>query len=93
MIEPMKIAKPWSDTGLSLGKPACMDTDTLIEWIQRQLETEAETRERHDEYLQAHRLWHELNPGIWACCITASRVSPVGVDGEAMARAYKALGF
>lgn len=39
----------WNENQLSLGKPRCMDTPTLIEWIQRQLETEAETHARHVE--------------------------------------------
>lgn len=39
----------WNENQLSLGKPRCMDTPTLIEWIQRQLETEEETHERHLE--------------------------------------------
>lgn len=29
----------WNENALSLGRPDCMDTPTLIEWIQRQLET------------------------------------------------------
>lgn len=39
----------WNENQLSLGKPRCMDTPTLIEWIQRQLETEEETHARHVE--------------------------------------------
>lgn len=39
----------WNENQLSLGKPRCMDTPTLIEWIQRQLETSEETHARHVE--------------------------------------------
>lgn len=37
----------WSEQQLALGKPICMSTETLIEWIQRQLETPEETEARH----------------------------------------------
>lgn len=40
---------PWDEDALSLGRPRAMDTPTLIEWIQRQLETEEETEARHQE--------------------------------------------
>lgn len=36
----------WNENDLQRGKPALMDTPTLIEWIQRQLETLEETQER-----------------------------------------------
>lgn len=36
----------WNENALSLGRPDYMDTPTLIEWIQRQLETVEETSAR-----------------------------------------------
>ncbi len=58
----------WDEDQLSLGRPAAMDTDTLIEWIYRQLETEEETQARHQTERRAHEATHV--PGtINACCI------------------------
>jgi len=39
----------WNENDLQRGKPALMDTPTLIEWIQRQLETVEETEARIHE--------------------------------------------
>lgn len=64
--------KEWDDRQLSLGNPRCMDTPTLIEWIQRQLESPEETTERHRVQLEKHQAWHRSNPGIYACCIQTS---------------------
>lgn len=65
----------WDDNQLSLGKPDCMDTPTLIEWIERQLETPAETKYRHTVMQADHLKWHEHNPGIYACCIQTGALS------------------
>lgn len=57
-------------TALERGKPELMSTETLIEWIQRQLETKAETEARCRAKAQAHRRWHETHLGIVSgCCI------------------------
>lgn len=65
----------WDDNQISLGKPECMSTPTLIEWIQRQLETPEETRARHDLMKIRHRIWHENTHGIYACCITSGIIT------------------
>lgn len=65
----------WDDNQLSLGKPACMSTPTLIEWIQRELETPEETTRRHEAMAKMHELWHVQNPGIYACCIKTGGLS------------------
>lgn len=62
----------WSENALSLGKPELMDVPTLIEWIQRQLETKEETKARFDEMQRLHEEWHTSGVGAWgiyACCI------------------------
>ena len=62
----------WDERALELGNPATMDAPTLVEWIQRQLETSEETAERHREERRLHRAWHETNPGgaiIAGCCL------------------------
>lgn len=59
----------WDNDQLSLGKPHCMDTLTLIEWIERQLETEQETRNRHEFMRELYKLWHGDHQGIYGCCI------------------------
>lgn len=65
----------WDERVLELGKPAIMDTPTLIEWIQRQLETPEETQNRRDEMAALHKEWHRTGAGrfgIYTCCITTS---------------------
>lgn len=61
----------WNTQQLELGVPTLMDTVTLIEWIQQQLETERNTYARHEERRELHRLWHINTPGIFGCCINA----------------------
>lgn len=59
----------WSERAIELGNPKVMDNATLIEWIERQLETEAETIRRHALLHQTHENWHQSHPGLWSCCI------------------------
>lgn len=63
----------WDENALSLGVPRVMDTPTLIEWIQRQLETLDETEKRLEEMRRQHREWHQTAPGIFSCCIFTNR--------------------
>jgi len=63
----------WNEQDLELGHPSVMDTPTLIEWIQRQLETPEETKDRH--YLEQLEHLKTHIPGvISACCIVASPI-------------------
>lgn len=71
----------WDENSLSLGLPACMDTPTLIEWIQRQLETKEKTAERHGILREEHAAWHATTPGIYACCMLIR--APVLTPNEA----------
>lgn len=62
----------WNNQQLELGRPAVMDTPTLIEWIQRQIETPQETLQRRQEMHLVHAEWHRTGSGrfgIYACCI------------------------
>ena len=60
----------WSERAIELGNPRVMDNATLIEWIERQLETEAETIRRHSLLHETHLQWHQSHPGIYTCCIS-----------------------
>jgi hypothetical protein len=66
----------WDERVLLLGKPKLMDTPTLIEWIQRQLETPAQTLIRFLVMRREHREWHKSQPGIYTCCINLGHTHP-----------------
>jgi hypothetical protein len=69
----------WDERILELGNPELMDPPTLIEWIQRQLESEEDTKARHAEMSRLHRAWHRSGGGaglILACCIRTGVMTP-----------------
>lgn len=69
----------WDERALELDNPACMDVPTLVEWIQRHLETPAETAARHEDMRAKHFDWHVNGAGrglILACCIFNGRPAP-----------------
>jgi hypothetical protein len=51
-----------------------MDTSTLIEWIQQQLETKEETEARHQVLKDEHQRWHQESGVISACCIKVGKL-------------------
>jgi hypothetical protein len=78
----------WNEDQLSLGKPQAMDTPTLIEWIQRQLETPVQTLARFLQMQEEHREWHQSGGGagmILACCI---RTGPPRSEYERIVAKY-----
>jgi hypothetical protein len=79
----------WDEHLLKSGNPRLMPTLTLIEWIERQLESEDQTRIRHQLLAETHRQWHEGHAGIYTCCIqgtlrhsTAERMKAIGIKIE-----------
>lgn len=65
----------WNEDALSLGRPKAMDTPTLIEWIERQLETPEEGVYRELMRSRLHQKWHDEHPGIYTCCINLGLTS------------------
>lgn len=59
----------WDEDALSLGRPSCMDTPTLIEWIEQQLESKEETEVRHQVIAEARK------SAILSCCIQTGSMS------------------
>lgn len=79
----------WDARVLELGKPDLMDTPTLIEWIERQLETPEETEARHAAMVGVtlvHRIrgWDEPleTTVIHAEEIVSSRISPDAITSR-----------
>lgn len=67
----------WDENQLTFKDPRCMDTPSLIEYIERELETPEETQARHAWMKEQHFEWHRSGGGagrITACCITAGEI-------------------
>jgi hypothetical protein len=75
-----KFLPSWSEQELELGNPRVMSNGSLIEWIERQLETPAQTTRRHQLLDQTHEQWHDTHPGVHACCFRGRPQMSLGID-------------